>query len=432
MFKESYERRLKGNSLILTEEDPVSDINEFEERMVTENEIRGLIPCHSVSINGVKKFSYDITSKQSLENLYEERELKEKDIKRMISGIIGLRSVMEEYLLSEENIILKPGFVYADPETKIPAFIFYPYYKKDIHESLMEFGTFLLEKTDHNDEKAVSLVYGFYKNIVNEDYAFEKLLYSHGENNATTENTEDPAAENEIKYEDRRDILQDDERNETFPEYSDKSDSRDAEKAVLIISSLTLIVLILFVAAAKYTDISSYLPVSDNVIIGIGGLLGALSVSLPIGVLIGRLRSEKRIKSLSDIEQEVIKKKEKYKKRNKDDGRYWGKTGDFCDPEEENLRRIVSYRKEGVVEYRIDHTPFILGKDSQEADGKLFSQAASRMHARITRKKDDYYITDLNSTNGTVVNGKTLTANESVKLMENDEIMMAGEVFYFR
>ncbi len=53
------------------------------------------------------------------------------------------------------------------------------------------------------------------------------------------------------------------------------------------------------------------------------------------------------------------------------------------------------------------------------------------MHARITREKEDYYVEDLNSMNGTWLNGKMLAYREKEQLCMNDVIQLGRERFTF-
>ena len=47
-------------------------------------------------------------------------------------------------------------------------------------------------------------------------------------------------------------------------------------------------------------------------------------------------------------------------------------------------------------------------------------------------KGGDYFLTDLNSTNGTKVNGKLLAANEEIMLKEGDEVQIAEEKYFWK
>jgi len=56
-------------------------------------------------------------------------------------------------------------------------------------------------------------------------------------------------------------------------------------------------------------------------------------------------------------------------------------------------------------------------------DNKL----ASRHHAIVQKIKDDYYIKDLESTNGTFLNGIRIPKDRYVKLNHNDKISIGNE-----
>lgn len=79
----------------------------------------------------------------------------------------------------------------------------------------------------------------------------------------------------------------------------------------------------------------------------------------------------------------------------------------------------------------IEYVPFIIGKSADMADACLERKTVSRLHARIDRKEGVFILTDLNSTNGTTVEGYKLEANETVSLKDGDRVMLADAVFQF-
>ena len=57
----------------------------------------------------------------------------------------------------------------------------------------------------------------------------------------------------------------------------------------------------------------------------------------------------------------------------------------------------------------------------------------SRRHARITRAPSgEYFVSDLGSTNGTWVDGRSVAVGTSHKLQPGSVLMMGGHVFVFR
>ena len=51
---------------------------------------------------------------------------------------------------------------------------------------------------------------------------------------------------------------------------------------------------------------------------------------------------------------------------------------------------------------------------------------------RFDKKEDTYFLTDLNSTNGTFVNGRKLDNNETTELSLGDQIGIADLQFTFQ
>lgn len=59
------------------------------------------------------------------------------------------------------------------------------------------------------------------------------------------------------------------------------------------------------------------------------------------------------------------------------------------------------------------------------------NDTVSRIHAKITKEEDSYYIEDMNSTNGTYCNGELLNYKEKTLLQKNDRIAFAKELYRF-
>ncbi len=75
--------------------------------------------------------------------------------------------------------------------------------------------------------------------------------------------------------------------------------------------------------------------------------------------------------------------------------------------------------------FRILGESFLVGKKKDAVDGFLKARGISRFHARITREDGEYYLTDLNSTNGTFLNGGRLGVNEKARIRQGDCIEFA-------
>lgn len=79
----------------------------------------------------------------------------------------------------------------------------------------------------------------------------------------------------------------------------------------------------------------------------------------------------------------------------------------------------------------IDKDIFLIGRMPDAVDYIINSNAIGRVHARIEKIEDDYYITDLNSKNGSYINGSRLIGNEKYKLSNGNEIKLANITICF-
>ena len=77
----------------------------------------------------------------------------------------------------------------------------------------------------------------------------------------------------------------------------------------------------------------------------------------------------------------------------------------------------------------INEDSYLVGKKRDAVDGYIDHPAVSRIHARIEKREQEYYLADLNSTNGTYINEKLLGMNERVKLNAGD-VVRFGTVEY--
>ena len=78
----------------------------------------------------------------------------------------------------------------------------------------------------------------------------------------------------------------------------------------------------------------------------------------------------------------------------------------------------------------ITETPFLIGTREGTA-GWLRASSVSRQHAKILRDGEGYLLEDLNSTNGTFVNGEPVNYRSPVRLRPRDRVAFADEEFLF-
>lgn len=71
----------------------------------------------------------------------------------------------------------------------------------------------------------------------------------------------------------------------------------------------------------------------------------------------------------------------------------------------------------------------VLGSGSLESDMWIESSYLSRKHCLLKNQGKTWWIEDLDTTNGTWVNGRRLNPGEPMVIRENDQIRMADLIF---
>jgi DNA-binding response OmpR family regulator len=78
---------------------------------------------------------------------------------------------------------------------------------------------------------------------------------------------------------------------------------------------------------------------------------------------------------------------------------------------------------EGAYELPREPEVLVVGY-SMSADFPIHNRYVSRQHFQIRRQNDDYYIQDLNSTNGTYLNDEKLEPNKEQLLRDKDKVVL--------
>lgn len=88
-------------------------------------------------------------------------------------------------------------------------------------------------------------------------------------------------------------------------------------------------------------------------------------------------------------------------------------------------------RKGDPRRYEIARSPYRIGKMREGNDHQIQANTVSRKHAEILLERGHYYLVDLNSTNGTYLDGRRIGWNQKEELQNGAVIRFANEEFIF-
>lgn len=95
-----------------------------------------------------------------------------------------------------------------------------------------------------------------------------------------------------------------------------------------------------------------------------------------------------------------------------------------------NSLRMIAMNAPTRVEIVLTKDSFVIGKKAELCDGVVsFNKMISRSHCKITKNGTQYYITDLQSANGTFVNKVRLQPNQPYPIRNGDIVRLANSDF---
>ncbi len=436
MFQEEYIRDLGSNYLMLYEEG--KDYDEFQINMLMNNRIAGLLECEIRNIDGMERFLYEISSKQPISRIYEKTEIHYDDLISILRGIARAVDSAKEYLLDTGHFILQPEYMYINPETSRLFLCFYPQYYLEPDKAFHALAEYILNKINHKDEKVVVLAYDFYRKVNEDNFNIRSVLdipLSVGEYpNLDRISTDKLPQRRQVSD---PDIQRSEQTAVISPEEHEKEYGTE-QRLEKVLFTIGVMILISIITILLWIQI--YQPVflvhskkMQKIVVIIAGSMGGLVAF--IGFVIAnrmytRNHQEKVIQSEEEIRQRYHAE-EIMQKVITQEPVYCGETTLLTQSKVQKQPKLVRMKNGVLQEILVKTTPFVIGKMDRGVDAVIKEHSISRMHARISEQEGNYYLTDLNSTNGTFKNGIRLNANETTVIKADDEIRFADITFYF-
>ena len=456
-MRAEYKRDMNHNYLILYGEDEINT-DSYQVRMLVGNVIPSLLKCRIQGMDGRFLVYFDITSKQALSVLYEEKKMGVEDLRLIFGGFVKAMEDAAEYLMNPGQFIISPEYIYTDIEKQEIYFCMMPGYEKDIKEQFQFLTEYILPKIDHQDQDAVILGYGVYKRAMEDSFHLEhikeELYKTQGQQGTTTTKAGQMKTESEQRQEsedfnpEEEGFWENEEINQEFVRDGEKSKrlSLPQKTGVIVLAAILL-------CGIAATTLMGYLPyLETGTILGIIIVLvacvmlfvyvskikkkpGALRQGReeerdkPKGIT-GKVPTDQTDQSQNTIKS-VVKSTNKPVVKSSQLHADYGETVVLSAGAVSGPASLVSKEPGELATIYINEDLTVIGKLETACDAVISLPTVSRIHAKIRKKEDAYYLTDMNSRNGTAVNGRLLLPDEEYQLEPEDEVAFAQARYIF-
>lgn len=167
-----YSRNLTVSHMILEQSEQLED---WERKMIKHNKVKGVLFAESVEENEQKRLWYDITGKQGLDVILDNKELTYILLCNILKALYEIVERIESVLLEPQALLLLPECIFLDHTMECIYFCYYPGNETDLKSSFLELMGYLLKKLQHEDERAVNLAYEIYDSAIKGTFSFSDL-----------------------------------------------------------------------------------------------------------------------------------------------------------------------------------------------------------------------------------------------------------------
>jgi len=466
----------------------------YQASMIENNDIEYIIPMEIVKKEDINYFYYNITSRIPLSIFLKRNKLSREAFLRLILNIAACMNNSAGYLLYPYNFLMKPEFIYIDPGTLDVMTVYIPAkFRHDDAGSLQTLVSELLMQ--HINEEGFSsgnLVQRILSEVKSETFSIRglitlvnELLYS-----PDIREKQKPPYEPEIcikMAEENREKYKKEEKKEAMENIRKKKPSPAVAIAVLLqlamgiaiymcrgiiagtgndatvnYIAVALIILAIEVLIFRKLQAMKLFCIRDIASISMNKDSG---LAVPVGAMTHNQNAFKHAtglmrKNIADCETDSRKDAivEKATVRNEtsipqcestEEIRAILETRDMALPTDprtnclsqktESLERqnegefvlINMNGQPGEKNIVIDRDEFIVGRLAGHVDHVLYNNAVGKLHAVFIRRNGCCYVKDLNSMNGTYINGKRIESNKEMLLKNNDILRLANCEFVF-
>ena len=362
---------------------------------------------------------------------------------RMVESVIDAICVLDDYLLEPDGIVWDSRAVFMDVETGGLQFCYYP--DRDVSQGeLRDLITEWLQYIDKKQDDIVLLVMGFYDVVTEQEMTKEALVgfrekmkrYQRGSRDCLSEQRKEEKVSGE---------------GIVITEQWNKQRSHKPRLLFLVTSIVALADLVLLIG--WIAGVLSYVYMR-YLLIGI-----VLLVGLVIGLMPDKekesvdeimqeylQRNNERVKIRSDRLQEKPDRTEQGTQEilmDKENASRIGETTLLSQVDEmadtdnhlvaEHTNKILhleSLEKDRYPAITLQNGTVVIGSMAEGCTYVLKERGISRLHAKIMEKADGIYLLDLNSTNGTYLNGEEVEAGKDYKIEEGDLVAFAKCEYY--
>ncbi|MBQ1801772.1 MAG: FHA domain-containing protein [Lachnobacterium sp.] len=436
------------------------ECEKIDEYLLLNKKIAKILPCQKNYNDGIAEYWYDITGMQSFDKYCKIQKVDIKLYKELVQKILRQVDILEKNLINIDAFVLNPKYIYVDDKE-----IFFTIYPPKQTSFLQEFRMLIenfMNNISHEDKEIVDFIYGLYEKIGKDENCFrqiqkyvmeyknreylEKSTYTQSSIyvdmseriNSKSDKPVYSANSTDLKHYEIQEeyeappqgIIQENTPQKQGPfkdSFIKKLQSKINEGKRVVNDFLGISNdetyeennSRIYEEYEESFDLKSQSKkngwkIPDNVFSNITNPLKKT----------GRAKKDEKNNKKNEILTPVIYPELDYDTENEGDYETFETVclGNSSD----NISGTFIYEGiDDIKDFYVEKKSVIIG-NSPNADVFIKKNTVSKMHCQITRDEAEYFVEDLNSKNGTLINGEPLEYQKKYRLKRNDVLLIAN------
>jgi hypothetical protein len=435
----SYQNDLQRSYMVfkMLEEDVIF---EYQIRMIQENPTAQLLPLHKKQTDNDIYLFFDITSKTTLNQLLKRMKIKKYELLSILKSLTRSIGLGKQYLLQDGSFILHGDYIYIDPASLELSIAYLPIKSEvDINQEVKALiMDLLIYKASFETHSEGDFVYELLSLIKSESFSLNQL------DKIISNIAMQKEQKNILDFSPQCDLVE----KGKLPKEADIMPKPKLSYLILVLSQLFFAAIA--VLLARYFYFLTEKP-DSSALIGLAIILMALDILIIRWAWVkNKLASteERPYEKTKKLNQVLTPRKRRgSSKMNKAGGAQntafeeYAVAQSHMDPKDFETRVIleeapmlaylIGCGDNAQEKIFIDKSNFVIGRIKSQSDYISLNSAVGKLHAEIINKDGIYYMKDLNSRNGTFINGERIVSNVEHPIQNNDRIAFANSEYKF-
>lgn len=161
---------------------------DYQIRMLRENQIKGLLPASALGEGESTVYEYDITGFTSMKQCYKQKKITWEEMNGFLKQIQEVIEETEGYLLNPNRLLMDPEYIFC--EDGLYRFCYFPQGDEDIRMSFHRLMDDFVQWTDYQDIPSVKTAFFLHKETMKENYSLKRIMRELGKMKEETEDAE--------------------------------------------------------------------------------------------------------------------------------------------------------------------------------------------------------------------------------------------------